>query len=149
MFSTEQNISKWSVKPLPTSCAMNAIIVQYCAQDLYGPAQRAFMCIFVDDLEFQNIIVLLLKQAGTPYCYAHICTSEVYSISWISLCVSTSGGLGWPCSYRPDQMTPVAMNTWHMHIFIRFMQNMHAWGIVQSKQVIYKAAPIWQALNRA
>ena len=83
---------------LPTSCALNAVIVlQYCAQGLYGPAELAFTHIFADDLEFHNIIVFLLKQVGTPYCYAHICTSEVYIASHEYHCVVAlqgGGGLG-------------------------------------------------------
>ena len=79
---------------LPTSCTLDAVIVlQYCAQDLYGPAELAY--IFADDLEFHNIIVLLLKQVGTPYCYAHICTTEVYRASHEYHCVvALQGGLG-------------------------------------------------------
>ena len=45
-------------------------------------------------LSFRNFIMLLLKQAGTPYCYAHICTSEVYIASHEHHCaVALQGGL--------------------------------------------------------
>jgi len=65
------------------------------------------MCIFADGLEFQNIIALSTEASTyTPYCYAHICTSEVYIIIYIIIAsreyhcvVALQGDLGLPCSY--------------------------------------------------
>ena len=96
---------------------MNAIIVLQYSR-LYRPAQRAFMCIFADDLEFQNIYCTSTEASRYPILlcthlkYIYIASHEYHCV------VALQGGLGWPCSYRawPDDPTIYEYMTYaHIH----------------------------------